>query len=55
VAVAVSAGGLVSVNAPFTADGGGEIPSAGLDTNNDYSIVSNGGEFTDPTYIMPDG
>jgi len=55
VTVGVSAGGLLSVNTPFTADGGGEVPSAGLDTNNDYSIVSNGGEFTDPTYVAPGG
>jgi Ig-like domain-containing protein len=55
VAVAVSTGALLSVNALFTADGGGEIPSAGLDIDNDYSVVSNGGEFTDPTYIAPGG
>jgi hypothetical protein len=55
VAVDVSTGRLLSVNALFTADGGDEIPSAGLDTNNDYSIVSNGGEFTAPACITPGG
>jgi exo-1,4-beta-D-glucosaminidase len=33
------------------ASGGGEIPAAGLDENNDYNVVGNGGEFTDPTYV----
>jgi hypothetical protein len=35
------------------ATGGGQIPAAMLDLNNDYSTVSNGGEFIDPTYIEP--
>jgi uncharacterized repeat protein (TIGR01451 family) len=55
VRVAVSAGAPLSVQAFLQASGGGEISSAGLDTGNDYSVVSNGGEFTDPTYITPRG
>jgi exo-1,4-beta-D-glucosaminidase len=49
----------VADNAPpdlqtfFQASGGGEIPSAGLDENNDYSTVANGGEYVDPTYVRP--
>ena len=53
VRVAVAAGAPLSVQALLQASGGGEIRSAGLDTGNDYSVVSNGGEFTDPTYITP--
>jgi hypothetical protein len=33
------------------ASGGGEIGAPGIDLNNDDSVVSNAGEFTDPTYI----
>ena len=53
--VAASAGAPPGVQTLLQADGGGEIASAGLDTNNDYSTVTNGGEFTDPTYIRPGG
>ncbi|MBV9381753.1 MAG: hypothetical protein JOY82_18540 [Streptosporangiaceae bacterium] len=35
------------------ASGGGEVPAAAIDENNDYSTVSNGGEFVAPTYITP--
>ena len=35
------------------ASGGGQIPAAGLDENNDYSTVSNGGAYVDPTYVQP--
>ena len=35
------------------ASGGGEIPAAGLDENNDYSTVTNGGAYVDPTYVQP--
>jgi exo-1,4-beta-D-glucosaminidase len=45
----------LGVQTLLQATGGGEIASAGLDTNNDYSTVTNGGEFTDPTYIRPGG
>jgi exo-1,4-beta-D-glucosaminidase len=51
--VAVAPDAPVSAQTFFQASGGGEIPSAGLDTDNDYSVVTNGGEFTDPTYITP--
>jgi hypothetical protein len=51
--VAVAPDAPVSVEALLQASGGGEIPPPGLDTNNDYSVVTNGGEFTDPTYNTP--
>jgi uncharacterized repeat protein (TIGR01451 family) len=53
--VAVAPDAPISVQALLQATGGGEIPPPGLDTNNDYSVVANGGEFTDPTYIIPGG
>jgi exo-1,4-beta-D-glucosaminidase len=53
--VAVTADAPVSVQAFFQASGGGEIPPAALGTDNDYSVVSNGGEYTDPTYLTPAG
>jgi len=49
----------VANNAPpdlqtfLQASGGGQIPAAGLDENNDYSTVANGGEYVDPTYVRP--
>jgi hypothetical protein len=55
VGVAVAADAPLSAQALLQASGGGEIPAAGLDTGNDYSVVGNGGEFTDPTYITPRG
>jgi hypothetical protein len=51
--VAVAADAPLSAQALLQASGGGEIPAAGLDTGNDYSVVGNGGEFADPTYITP--
>ena len=51
--VAVAPNAPLSAETFFQASGGGQIPPAGLDTNNDYSVVTNGGEFTDPTYITP--
>jgi len=42
-----------SVQPLMQATGGGQIPAAMLDLNNDYSTVSNGGAFIDPTYIQP--
>jgi hypothetical protein len=51
--VAVAPDAPLSAQTFFQASGGGQIPPAGLDTNNDYSVVTNGGEFTDPTYITP--
>lgn len=53
IGVAAASDAPVSVQALFQASGGGQIPSAGLDTDNDYNVVSNGGEFTDPTYVRP--
>jgi exo-1,4-beta-D-glucosaminidase len=53
ITVALATDAPVSVQASLQASGGGEIPPAGLNTDNDYSTVSNGGEFTDPTYITP--
>jgi hypothetical protein len=42
-----------SVQPLMQATGGGQIPAAMLDLNNDDSTVSNGGAFIDPTYIVP--
>ena len=35
------------------ASGGGAVAAAGLDENNDYNVVSNGGAYVDPTYVSP--
>jgi uncharacterized repeat protein (TIGR01451 family) len=35
------------------ASGGGALPAAAIDEDNDYSVVSNGGEYVVPTYIAP--
>ena len=49
----------VSGNAPSSlqtfmqAAGGGAVAAAGLDENNDYDVVSNGGAYVDPTYVTP--
>jgi exo-1,4-beta-D-glucosaminidase len=51
--VAVSADAPPSVETFLQASGGGEVPTAAIDENNDYSAVSNGGEFMEPTYIAP--
>jgi exo-1,4-beta-D-glucosaminidase len=51
--VAVAGNAPASVQTLFQASGGGQVPPAALDENNDYSPVTNGGEFTDPTYIAP--
>jgi uncharacterized repeat protein (TIGR01451 family) len=53
VGVAVAADAPLSAQTLLQASGGDEIPAAALDTDNDYSIVLNGGEFTDQTYIEP--
>jgi uncharacterized repeat protein (TIGR01451 family) len=53
--VAVAGDAPPDVQALLQASGGGEVPPAGLDTDNDYSVVSNGGEFTDPTYVTVPG
>jgi uncharacterized repeat protein (TIGR01451 family) len=37
----------------LTATGGGTVPAAAIDEDNDYNIVSNGGEYVVPTYIAP--
>jgi exo-1,4-beta-D-glucosaminidase len=42
-----------SVATLLQASGGGEVPTTAIDENNDYSTVSNGGEFMEPTYIAP--
>jgi uncharacterized repeat protein (TIGR01451 family) len=55
IGVAVAADAPVSAQTFFQASGGGQVPPAGLDTDNDYSTVTNGGEFTDPTYVVPSG
>ena len=51
----------VSGNAPSSlltfmqASGGGAAGPAGLDENNDYDVVSNGGAYADPTYVTHGG
>jgi uncharacterized repeat protein (TIGR01451 family) len=35
------------------ASGGGEVPAAQLDLDNDYDLVDNGGEFAQQTFITP--
>jgi exo-1,4-beta-D-glucosaminidase len=53
VVVAVSADALASADTLLAASGGGAVPVAAIDENNDYSLVSNGGEYMTPTYITP--
>jgi hypothetical protein len=55
VTVAVSAQAPPDLQTLLQASGGGEVAAAGLDENNDYSAVSNGGEYVDPTYVAPGG
>ena len=53
VVVAVSANAPPSADTLLAASGGGAVAAAAIDGNNDYSLVSNGGEFMAPTYIAP--
>jgi exo-1,4-beta-D-glucosaminidase len=53
VRVAVSGDAPPSVDTLLEASGGGAVPAAAIDENNDYSVVSNGGEFMEPAYIAP--
>jgi uncharacterized repeat protein (TIGR01451 family) len=53
--VGVSAAAAPDLQAFMQASGGGEVPSAALDENNDYSTVTNGGSYVDPTYVMTQG
>jgi hypothetical protein len=53
VKVAVTGDAPPSVGALLSAAGGGAVPAAAIDENNDYSVVSNGGEYLVPTYIAP--
>jgi hypothetical protein len=53
VSVAVAANAPPDLQTFLQASGGGEIPAAGLDEDNDYSTVSNGGTYVDPTYVRP--
>jgi exo-1,4-beta-D-glucosaminidase len=53
VKVAVSGDASPSVDTLLLAAGGGAVPPAAIDENNDYSVVSNGGEYVAPTYIAP--
>jgi exo-1,4-beta-D-glucosaminidase len=54
VTVAVSGDAPPSADTLLLAAGGGAVPAAAIDENNDYSVVSNGGEYVVPTYIAPD-
>ena len=51
--VRVSGDAPPSLQTFMQASGAGEIPAAALDENNDYSTVSNGGAYVDPTYVRP--
>jgi len=51
--VAVSADAPASAQALLQASGGGAVPAAAIDENNDYSGVGNGGEYVVPAYIAP--
>jgi hypothetical protein len=53
--VAVSADAPPSADTLLEAAGGGAVPAAALDEDNDYSVVSNGGEYMAPAYIAPPG
>ena len=53
--VAVPADAPPSVDTLLEATGGGAVPAAAIDEDNDYSVVSNGGEYMTPTYIAPRG
>jgi exo-1,4-beta-D-glucosaminidase len=55
VQVAVAANAPLSAQTQLQATGGGETPAAAIDEDNDYSTYSNGGMFTEPTYIAPQG
>ena len=35
----------------FVAAGGGELATPGIDADNDYNTVENGGVFAQPTYV----
>jgi len=52
-AVAVSADAPPNAETLLVAAGGGAVPAAAIDEDNDYSVVSNGGEYMVPTYIAP--
>jgi uncharacterized repeat protein (TIGR01451 family) len=53
VKVAVSGDAPPSVDTLLLAAGGGAVPTAAIDENNDYSVVRNGGEYMAFTYIAP--
>lgn len=55
VQVAVAANAPLSAQTQLQASGGGEIPAAAIDEDNDYSTDNNGGIFTEPTYVTPRG
>ena len=52
-AVTVSACAPPSADTLLLVSGGGAVPAAALDEDNDYSVVSNSGEYMAPTYITP--
>jgi exo-1,4-beta-D-glucosaminidase len=51
VQVAVARDAPLSAETQLQATGGGEIPAAAIDEDNDYSTYDNGGAFTQPTDI----
>ncbi len=50
--VRVSGDAPPSLQTFMQASGGGQVPPAALDENNDYSTVSNGGMYVDATYVL---
>ena len=46
-------GGGIALACDAYGPGGGAVAAAGLDQNNDYNVVSNGGAYADPTYVTP--
>ncbi|HSZ38530.1 MAG TPA: hypothetical protein VK817_01085 [Trebonia sp.] len=55
VRVAVAPDAPLSAETQLQATGGGELPAAAIDEDNDYSTYDNGGAFTEPAYIALPG
>ena len=51
--VAVAADAPVSAQTLIQATGGGAISAAEIDETNHYNVVTTGGAYIDPTYIVP--
>jgi hypothetical protein len=51
--VAVSGNAPPSLQTFMQASGGGAVAAPGLDENNHYDVVTNGGAYVNPTYVTP--